>query len=76
MKPLEVCDDGHIDVSLMTSVLKRKQKHDEDLRRHLLMFKPRTNQKDVHNPTLLREVGIKEEKNRTQSERNKKTEHR
>ena len=62
MKPLEVCDDGHIDVSLVTSVLKRKQKHDEDLRRHLLMFKPRTNQKDVHNPTLLREVGIKEEK--------------
>ena len=33
------------------------------------MFKPRTNQQDVHNPALSKEVGTK---NKTKSEKNKK----
>ena len=69
LKPLKDCDDGHVDVVLLTSVPKRKQKHDKDPMRHLLMFKPRTNQKDVHNPALSKEVGTK---NKTKSEKNKK----
>ena len=71
LKPLEGCDDGHIDVSLVTSVPKRKQIYDKVPRRHLLLFKPRTNQKYVHGPALLREVGIKN----NSVKKNKKTEH-
>ena len=53
------CDDGHIDVLSLTSVPERKERHDKDPMRNLLMYKPRTNQKDVHSLTLSREASTK-----------------
>ena len=40
LKLLEDYGDGHTDVLSLTIVLERKQTHDKDPKRHLLIFKP------------------------------------